>query len=243
MTPYRVPKTAPALWFIFMFYLFKSLFILLTILGECKHLPSIALRPTWSPGPDPKLGWPGVPTLPNELQSFPNSAFHRFYQIYVPGFVLISWLAHIIPGSGAIPQRLKVEPPCLALENPSFQEAAPSLSGLNFESDAESDTLFYNEAFPPPSQSFQYFFKTIVDLQCCANFYCTAKMEYPFFFPLLATPWHMEFPGQGSDPSISCNRSLSLCAEPGIEPAFQGSRDTANSIPPEQDLLLPVSLE
>ena len=26
-----------------------------------------------------------------------------------------------------------------------------------------------------------------------------------FFFPLLATPQHMEFPGQGSDPSQSCN--------------------------------------
>ena len=26
-----------------------------------------------------------------------------------------------------------------------------------------------------------------------------------FFFSFLATPWHMEFPGQGSDPSCSCD--------------------------------------
>ena len=28
---------------------------------------------------------------------------------------------------------------------------------------------------------------------------------YNFFFSSLATPWHMEFPGQGSDLSCSCN--------------------------------------
>ena len=53
------------------------------------------------------------------------------------------------------------------------------------------------------------------------------------FFLFLATPQRMEFPGQGSDPSCSCNlshscgntRSLTHCARPGIKPASQCSQD------------------
>ena len=53
---------------------------------------------------------------------------------------------------------------------------------------------------------------------------------FKFFF-FLADPQHMELPGQGSDPSHSCDlccrrsnvRSLIHCAGPGIEPASQHS--------------------
>ena len=57
-----------------------------------------------------------------------------------------------------------------------------------------------------------------------------------FFFSFLATPQHMEFPGQGSDPSHSCNpgcccnnmRPLTHCAGPGIKPVSQRTRDSTN---------------
>ena len=55
----------------------------------------------------------------------------------------------------------------------------------------------------------------------------------------------MEFLGQGSDPSHSCDLScssssagsLTHCAGLGIEPASQGSQDTANPIAPQWELL------
>ena len=64
---------------------------------------------------------------------------------------------------------------------------------------------------------------------------------FPFF---LAAPWHMEFPGQRSDPNHSCNlgcscgntRSLTRCAGPGIEPASQCSQDTADLTAPQWEL-------
>ena len=45
--------------------------------------------------------------------------------------------------------------------------------------------------------------------------------------PFLAGPWHVEFPGQGSDPSCTCSlcsgcsnaRSFTHWARPGVEPA------------------------
>ena len=52
-----------------------------------------------------------------------------------------------------------------------------------------------------------------------------------FFFPLfLAALQHMEFPGQGSDPSCPCSnaRSLTHCSRLGIEPVSQCSRDTTD---------------
>ena len=60
----------------------------------------------------------------------------------------------------------------------------------------------------------------------------------------MATPQHMEFPGQGSDPSHNCNlwgscsdtRSLTHYAGQGIEPASQRSRDAANPVAPQQKL-------
>ena len=64
-------------------------------------------------------------------------------------------------------------------------------------------------------------------------------------FLFLAVPWHMEFPGQGSDPSLSCNlrhsysntRSLTHYARMGIEPVSQGFRDAADPIIPQKELL------
>ena len=63
-------------------------------------------------------------------------------------------------------------------------------------------------------------------------------------FSFLATLWHMEFSGQGSDPNCSCDllhsytntRSLTYCARPGTEPASQCPRDTANPVVPQQEL-------
>ena len=63
--------------------------------------------------------------------------------------------------------------------------------------------------------------------------------------PFLAAPWHMEFLGQGSDPSCSCNlcqscgnaRSLTDCAQPGLGPVSQCSREAASPIAQERELL------
>ena len=64
---------------------------------------------------------------------------------------------------------------------------------------------------------------------------------------VLATPWHMQFPGQGSDLShshkLSCRcgnaRSLTHCARPGIEPTSQHSQDAAAPVVPQQELQNP----
>ena len=69
-------------------------------------------------------------------------------------------------------------------------------------------------------------------------------MLYSFFFFFLAAPWHMEFLGQGSAPSCSCNLShscgntgsLTHCIRPGIKPVSQCSQDTANPIAPPREL-------
>ena len=75
-----------------------------------------------------------------------------------------------------------------------------------------------------------------------------ASQTVPFlkFFSFSAAPWHrhMEFSGQGSDLSCSCNlphscsnaESLTHCVEPGIKPLSQCCRDAANFIVPEQEL-------
>ena len=59
-----------------------------------------------------------------------------------------------------------------------------------------------------------------------------------FFFLFLATPWHVEFPGQGSDPRCSCHhtRSFNPWCQPGFKPASQCSRDTADSVVPQWEL-------
>ena len=65
------------------------------------------------------------------------------------------------------------------------------------------------------------------------------------FFIFLAAPRHMEFPGQGSDPSRSCNLCyrcgnadpLTHCVGPGIKPASWRCRDTADPITPQRELL------
>ena len=65
-----------------------------------------------------------------------------------------------------------------------------------------------------------------------------------FFFLFLVTLRHMEFLGQGSDPShsqdLSCScsndRSLTHCARLGIEPASQRSQDAADPVVPQQEL-------
>ena len=67
------------------------------------------------------------------------------------------------------------------------------------------------------------------------------------WFGLVAiTPKSMEFPGQGSDLSCrfslccSCSniQSLTHCARLGSEPASQHSRDAANPVEPQRELLV-----
>ena len=61
--------------------------------------------------------------------------------------------------------------------------------------------------------------------------------------PFLASPWHMEFLGQGSDSScdLSCRgrnaESFTRCARLGIEPASQCSQDATNPVAPQWELL------
>ena len=64
-------------------------------------------------------------------------------------------------------------------------------------------------------------------------------------FSFLAAPRHMEFMGQGSDPSHShdlshsCSNagSLTHCGRPRIEPVTQHSQDSTDSIVPQEELL------
>lgn len=61
----------------------------------------------------------------------------------------------------------------------------------------------------------------------------------------------MEVPAQGADPNHSCylhhsyNKagSLILCARPGMEPAWQCSRDTPEPVLPQQELLIILTLQ
>ena len=65
------------------------------------------------------------------------------------------------------------------------------------------------------------------------------------FFPFFTATWHMELPGQGSDPSHSrklshsCGNTglLTHCAGLGIQPSSQCSQDAADLIAPQQELL------
>ena len=65
------------------------------------------------------------------------------------------------------------------------------------------------------------------------------------FFPFSVAPWRMEFPGQGSDLSHSCDlscscsnaKSLTDCTALGIEPRVPGSQDTTHPLASQQELL------
>ena len=70
------------------------------------------------------------------------------------------------------------------------------------------------------------------------------QVRLHFFFPaLLATPWHMEFPGLGSDLcTVSTHATaatvdpLTNCASPGIKPRYWFRRDVADPVAPQQEL-------
>ena len=92
-------------------------------------------------------------------------------------------------------------------------------------------------------EKYTYSFKVLI----YCHIYCLINLAFLFlFFSFLATPWHMDFPGQGSDPShsfdlcCSCDkaRSLTHCAESGIKPASQHSQDAADPIAPQWELLI-----
>ena len=67
---------------------------------------------------------------------------------------------------------------------------------------------------------------------------CRSEWVPFFFFSFLATPWHMEFSGQGLDPSHNCDlnrscgntKSLTHCASRGMEAVSQSSGDTVDHI-------------
>ncbi|XP_020955254.1 EF-hand calcium-binding domain-containing protein 11 isoform X2 [Sus scrofa] len=65
-----------------------------------------------------------------------------------------------------------------------------------------------------------------------------AFQRYLFFFFFLATLHHMEFPGQGSNPSctMAIPDPLTYSVRMGIEPASWCCRDTAHPIAPQQEL-------
>ena len=77
---------------------------------------------------------------------------------------------------------------------------------------------------------------------------CVCVCVVVVVFPLLATTRHVEFLGQRSDLSCSCDLyhschilgSLTHCVWLGIKPASQGSRDTADPVAPQQELFLVV---
>ena len=75
-------------------------------------------------------------------------------------------------------------------------------------------------------------------------FFFLSFFLFPSFLPL-AVQRHRDFPGQGSDPSCTCNlncscsntRSLTHYAGPGIKNASHCSQDTANHTEPQQELI------
>ena len=75
------------------------------------------------------------------------------------------------------------------------------------------------------------------------SFLCV-RVVVTFFPPILATPWHAGFSGQGSDPSHSCDLShrcdnagsLTHCAGPGIKPMSQSSKDAPYPDVPQGEL-------
>lgn len=103
LDPCYVPIAAPVLWFIFIFYWFKSPLILQTILIECKHLSNIAqlvverlgvkFRPIQLPRHWPKAGVSLGTHFANWTAVFPTPAFLPFDPVHVPRLVPISWLA------------------------------------------------------------------------------------------------------------------------------------------------------
>jgi len=76
-------------------------------------------------------------------------------------------------------------------------------------------------------------------------------LDYSFIFSFLAVLWRMEFPGQGSDPSHSCNLhhscgnhgSLIHSAGPGIKSASQHSRENADPVAPQQEIHIAASIK
>ena len=76
---------------------------------------------------------------------------------------------------------------------------------------------------------------------CVCVCVCVREDKNHPFFSFLATPWHMEFPPQGSDLRPSCDLCCS-CGNPGsfnplcqvrLEPASQRCRDAAHLIVPQ----------
>ena len=82
-------------------------------------------------------------------------------------------------------------------------------------------------------------------LHILANTY--SLISHLFFFPLpfLATPWHLELLGQGSDQScrwaLSCNCGNAVspthCTLPGIKPTSQCFQDAADPVVLQQERL------
>ena len=80
-------------------------------------------------------------------------------------------------------------------------------------------------------------FPTASDLKRTPNgWFVPWRMTIFFFFSFLATPRHMEFLGQGSDPSHSCDPHRSCISFNPLCWAGDRTRDAANAIAPQQEL-------
>ena len=107
-------------------------------------------------------------------------------------------------------------------------------------------------AFSAPSFFIQPFQQFAINLLCDSpsiqNTQNSFLIFFHFFFWLPHDIWNSR--DQASDPSCRCNphyscgnaRSLTYCAQLGIEPATQCSRDAANPIVPQQEPLPFASL-
>ena len=78
-----------------------------------------------------------------------------------------------------------------------------------------------------------------------------ANLQRDFFFLFWPPQWHMEFPGQGSDPSLSCatvwTYTIAVATGRSFNPLYGGwgwnlrpwhFRDTTNPVVPQQEILI-----
>lgn len=93
---------------------------------------------------------------------------------------------------------------------------------------------------PPFLQTVNYTTHSVPHLCYSLSNISRGRITFIFYFPFLAAPQHMEFPGQGWDSSCGCNLSYSCGnagslthrAGPGIQPECQPSQDATDPTAP-----------
>ena len=97
--------------------------------------------------------------------------------------------------------------------------------------------------------SFRFWAHTSQSCVCVSFSLCFFPLQICIYICILASLQHMEFPGQGSYPSCTCDLhhscgnagSLTHCARPGIDPVSQHSRAAADPVMPQQELQIVCS--